>query len=71
MLLPCLERIDEQWEVLIQYMTKNEKQLGSFRPQRIMMTLKTPATRACVRFVIHVLKLSSSFENIFQQVSYH
>lgn len=68
--MPCLERIDEQWEPLLQYMTSQEESTeNSFRGKRLLRTLRQPHMRIYIRFLIHAMKLSSSFMKKFQESS--
>jgi hypothetical protein len=67
-LLPCLERIHEQWETLLSFV--NDKQLGvSVRAKRILDAIRNPDTRKNIQFVIYALTLSKYFEMHFQTVT--
>ncbi|PAA70018.1 hypothetical protein BOX15_Mlig023025g5, partial [Macrostomum lignano] len=64
-LLPCLERIEEQWVPLSLFLSQSDD--NSDRMRRLRAAIQNPDTLVCVRFMIHALKLASRFEKLLQE----
>ncbi len=64
-LLPCLERIEEQWDVLRRLVSESSD--VSDRRKRLLTDFNDPKTRISLKFVIFLMSFSRQFELCFQK----
>jgi hypothetical protein len=67
-LLPCLERLDNQWVALGALLEEQTGDANNLSPREkgIMATYTYPTTRVAIRFLVYLLRFSQSFETRFQ-----